>query len=845
MSLTPGEKLGPYEILAPIGAGGMGQVFQARDSRLNRLVAVKIAQGPFTERFEREARAVAALNHPHICTLYDVGPNYLVMEYIDGKPLAGPLPMETVVRYAGQIASALDAAHRAGIVHRDLKPANILVTKAGVKLLDFGLAKLGAGAAAGPLGETAVTATVTQDGAIIGTLHYMSPEQLEGKIVDARSDIFAFGCVLYEMITGRMAFPGDSQASVIAAILERQPAPLIGAPPLVAKAIERCLAKEPDDRWQSAPDVASVLQLASSAAPVPAPTAGNRRLLLGLIAAACFIALAAAIATSWSIKPPQIAQWSGSQLGGPAVALTPRISPDGSLVAFLAMVDGQSQLAVLKPQTGNWTVLTHQHNLGEIKEIAWASDGATLYFDRFSGVPAGVYSVPVLGGEPRLVVDAAADPQVLADGGLTVIRVNSKRNLQLYRFRPDSGKIEPLPVIPLSPRLAAVRATPDGKHLLVFGNRADAAGDRLERGFFSMDPDGGNLKQLAPRVMLPGSPQQGALAFAGYPDGRHVLLSVPSGALYRFLKIPIDGGDAVEPLFTASLEAGAIDVARDGSIFADQLWEERTLLRFSASGGAPERLTVPYSQKVSLMAVLPDGRPLMQMFSNNRSHVVIVQADGSLSPLLESGEACGPPASLAGAGHVALMTDTPREVAVVGVKEGRILTRVKLQHGPATSLAASPDGSILYYSAAGFIWSAPVSGGEESRLAPGDSVAADPNGKELVIAAAQQDSITLSRLPVSGGPAKPVPIQPGMQIPAPVLASGAVAGDGRIATAISTASQWFYSLGVIDPRKVAVTILPAAADEVASSPMWTPDGKIVAEGREFNFTIWQFRSSAK
>ena len=211
--------MGPYEILVPIGAGGQGEVYKARDTRLERTVAIKVAAAKFSERFEREARAVAALNHPHICTLYDVGPDYLVMEYVEGQPLKGPLPVEKAVEYARQILDALDAAHRQGIVHRDLKPANILVTKHGVKLLDFGLAKAERAKATSASDET-VTQSITQEGTILGTLQYMAPEQLQGKGVDARSDLFSFGCVLYEMLTGKRAFERASAPSVIAAVLE-------------------------------------------------------------------------------------------------------------------------------------------------------------------------------------------------------------------------------------------------------------------------------------------------------------------------------------------------------------------------------------------------------------------------------------------------------------------------------------------------------------------------------------------------------------------------------------------------------------------------------------------------
>jgi serine/threonine protein kinase len=190
--MTSGARIGPYELLDAIGAGGMGEVWKARDTRLNRTVAIKVSKEQFSERFEQEARVVAALNHPHICQLYDVGPDYLVMEFVEGAPLKGPMPIGTAVEYAGQILEALDAAHRKGITHRDLKPANILLTKQGIKLLDFGLAKQTA-----PTQETDTTRALTGQGQILGTLQYMSPEQLQGKPTDMRSDLFAFGCVLY------------------------------------------------------------------------------------------------------------------------------------------------------------------------------------------------------------------------------------------------------------------------------------------------------------------------------------------------------------------------------------------------------------------------------------------------------------------------------------------------------------------------------------------------------------------------------------------------------------------------------------------------------------------------
>src|SRR5215472_10107087 len=238
--LKPGDTLGPYRVDALIGKGGMGEVYRATDTRLGRPVAIKISAREFSDRFEREARAISSLNHPHVCTLYDVGPNYLVMEFVDGEPLSrrterGPMPLEDVLQYGIQIADALAAAHAKGVIHRDLKPANILLTASGVKVLDFGLAKFGGSAKFGASGSSEVatrTEPITESGSILGTLNYMAPEQAEGKDTDERSDIFSFGAVLYEMLTGARAFDGESKTAVLAAILKDQPAPIQQFQPL-------------------------------------------------------------------------------------------------------------------------------------------------------------------------------------------------------------------------------------------------------------------------------------------------------------------------------------------------------------------------------------------------------------------------------------------------------------------------------------------------------------------------------------------------------------------------------------------------------------------------------------
>jgi eukaryotic-like serine/threonine-protein kinase len=266
MPLSVGDRLGPYEILAPIGVGGMGEVYKARDTRLGRTVAIKMVRGEHMERFEHEARAIAALSHPHICTLHDVGADYLVMEYVEGAALRGPIPARETVRLAMQIADALDAAHHKGIIHRDLKPGNILVSANGIKLLDFGLAKLAPASTA-----EADTVTQTLAGAILGTVAYMSPEQAEGKPVDARSDIFSFGVVLYETLSGRRPFTGDTTVSTLAAILREQPRQLV-APQDLARIVARCLAKSPADRFQSMTELKAALEQASTNAAEQQPS---------------------------------------------------------------------------------------------------------------------------------------------------------------------------------------------------------------------------------------------------------------------------------------------------------------------------------------------------------------------------------------------------------------------------------------------------------------------------------------------------------------------------------------------------------------------------------------------
>jgi len=365
-----GKTLGPFRITEKLGEGGMGEVYKARDTRLDRTVAIKVLpaavanDADLRSRFEREARSISALNHPNICTLYEYdsseGNDFLVLEYIEGETLAsrldrGALKLDEALRIAVQIADALDAAHRRGITHRDLKPGNIMLTKAGAKLLDFGLAKFRAEVSLSKQEFlSARTLTVTTKGTILGTIQYMAPEQLEGKDVDARSDIFALGLVIYEMVTGRKAFEGKSQASLIAAILERDPAPMTERQPLTPPSLERvvraCLAKDPDERWQSAADIRRELAWLHESGTVSAIPSVRRvpkweRVVWG---GAVLLLLAALIASVFLRKSPspELPQVSFEIPLPPQTTLTSlSISPDGRRIVFSATgADGQSHL---------------------------------------------------------------------------------------------------------------------------------------------------------------------------------------------------------------------------------------------------------------------------------------------------------------------------------------------------------------------------------------------------------------------------------------------------------------------------------------------------------------------
>jgi len=492
MALTSGTKLGPYEIQSPLGAGGMGEVYRARDTRLDRTVAVKILPEHLSSdparklRFEREAKTVSALNHPNICYLFDVGSqdgiDFLVMESIEGDSLAqrlakGALPTEQVLKIGTEVADALDKAHRSGVVHRDLKPGNIMVTKTGAKLLDFGLAKPAVSPASSvSLAATAGSSPLTEQGTLVGTFQYMSPEQVEGKDLDGRSDIFSFGAVLYEMVTGHRAFEGKSQLSVASAILEKEPAPISSIKPLTPRSLDhvvrRCLAKNPDDRWQSARDLALELQSISqvdsapptSTAFAPSPSRTRRRELIAW-AVTAFVLLASV--ASWLLRPrsefsalptyssiiPPVGtsfQIEGDQGAPPALA------SNGRAVVFGAGDD----LWYRSLRGGTERALPGTHGA---TFPFWSSDSSSIGFF----ADAKLKTLDVSSGVVRSLCDAPS-ARGGSWGSAGIILFSPAVRDVLYQIPAAGGS--PTPVTHMDPKLHTTHRwpffLPDGQHFL-------------------------------------------------------------------------------------------------------------------------------------------------------------------------------------------------------------------------------------------------------------------------------------------------------------------------------------------------------------------------------------------
>ena len=597
MSLAAGTKLGPYEIVSPLGAGGMGEVYRARDTRLDRTVAIKVlpqhlADTPEArQRFEREARAISSLNHPRICTLFDVGSqdgtDYLVMEYLEGETLAdrivrGPLPLDQVLKIGAEISEALDKAHRAGITHRDLKPGNVMLTKAGAKLMDFGLARAaGTGmAGAAPLLSAAITLTspsplaspVTAAGTIIGTVQYMSPEQIHGKEADARSDIFALGAVLYEMATRRRAFEGKSQLSVASAILEKEPEPVSAliptSPPYLDQVIRTCLAKDPDDRFQNAHDLMLQLRWIGEAASsphsmvVPKIEQPTWQRIGPLAIAALAVVASVAIWGPWRASPqaPAVVHFNIPAATGEEYTMIGgglAISPDGTYVAFAA--------EELKNHNHRQLFLRRMDRDENIP-IQGSEDAHSPFFSPDSHWIAftannKLQKVPVTGGTPITICDEPSNSSGDWASDDTIYFVSGFE--KLFRVSGAGGKLpEEVVNIPHKAGEQGIRwpqALPGGKAVLYVIGGADPGGSDNAR-ICVLELKTGQQKTLVQGGTFPRYVSSGHLVYA--QDGR--LLAVP----FDLQKLEVTGTS--EPVVDDVWQGGggyaAYDVSLNGSL---------------------------------------------------------------------------------------------------------------------------------------------------------------------------------------------------------------------------------------------------------------------------------------
>jgi Tol biopolymer transport system component/predicted Ser/Thr protein kinase len=622
-----GTSLGPYQILSLVGAGGMGEVYRARDTRLERTVAVKILpdhlsdSAELRERFEREARTVASLNHPHICTLYDIGhqdgTDFLVMEYLEGETLAeclkkGPLPLEQVLQYAIEIADALDKAHRKGITHRDLKPGNIMLTKSGAKLLDFGLAKLRwpQGSVANQSARPTEGGNLTAQGTILGTLQYMAPEQLEGKEADARTDIFAFGTVVFEMATGKKAFEGKSQASVISAIMSSDPAPMSSlqpmTPPALDRVVKKCLRKDPDERWQATRDVkdelkwiaegGSEVSLAATAEVKSGRVLRRWTLMLGL-----GTLLLGAGVTGFALldlKPssPQqpISRFTitlppGQQLAGLASGPALALSPDGTRLAYVARQSGTQQLYLRAMDSLDIKAVPDTE--GAVSPF-FSPDGQWLGF--FAN--AKLKKVPLNGGAALTLGDATS-PLGASWGSQGTITLVPAAGSSLLQISDTGGTVKPLTRLE---RGSWPELLPGGKAVLfgagVFGNWKVAAqslisGERrilVQEGTTPRYAHSGHLiyAQGATLMALPFDPQRLEATGAAAPAVEGIL-QFPSGAAHY----------SISPKGTLVYVPGGVQAAQGKLV-----WVTRN--------GAEQPLAAPVRGYFNMLRLSPDGRRL-------------------------------------------------------------------------------------------------------------------------------------------------------------------------------------------------------------------------------------------
>jgi eukaryotic-like serine/threonine-protein kinase len=611
MGLEPGTKLGPYEIVAPLGAGGMGEVYRARDLRLGREVAVKIVSGTYSQdtdhlrRFEQEARAASALNHPNIIVLYDIGTHegapYLVIELLEGVTLrdrlmSGPLPVRKAIEYAVQVAQGLASAHDKGIVHRDLKPENIFVCRDGrIKILDFGLAKL---AGPEPSDKTLTHLELpnqTREGVALGTAGYMSPEQVRGEKADARSDIFSFGAVLYEMLSGQRAFEGRTPADRASAILKDEPEELMARarniPPALDRVVRRCLEKSPETRFQSARDLAFYLESISSASESAASAAlaalSNKKPMQVKRLAAIALLLAVGVAGWWlgrssEARPAYVKFLRLTDFVG--LEESPAFSPDGKSVAFVSDSTGSRQIWVRLLTGGPPLQITK--GTGAHLDPRWAQDSASIIY--FTPPPEGdaqgaLWEVSALGGAPRILTAAMSGADVSHDGKrLTFFRLNGKQ-MELVVADRDGSNVRVVNQAVLSFSYRLPRWSPDDASIAYLHSQENWADD-----IYVVSSSGGTPRRLTNDVALMSgvawSPDGSSLIFSTARGS--TLLYLPTLHLWRISK----SGTGLRQLTFGDEGDESPDVDRTGRVVVSRKHMDFNIWKFPVDGSTEENV---------------------------------------------------------------------------------------------------------------------------------------------------------------------------------------------------------------------------------------------------------------
>ena len=854
MALISGTELGPYQIIAPLGAGGMGEVYRARDRRLGRDVALKIlpkevANDPERrQRFELEARALAALNHPNVVAVYDVGQGYVVGELVDGRSLRGAkLGLRKTIEVAAQIASGLAAAHDAGIVHRDLKPDNIVLTRDGrPKILDFGLAK----SQATLTGVDETASLETEAGVVLGTPGYMSPEQIRGRAIDQRSDIFSFGVILYELLAGRRAFPGETSAEAITAILKQEPPELPETVPIALRqVVAHCLEKDAGERFQSARDLRFALsQVAENGnqGRIRASRSPVKAWVLGALASVAIIAATVA-ATRWLWGDSALPQWSGVLLGGPDRALDPRLSPDGNLLAFKAFDKAQTQVAVMKPESGNWSFLTHRRDRGVVQHVSWSPDGSLIYFDRVTNVPLGVYSVPVLGGEERLVLENAKSPEALPDGSLLVSRAGAGGEDQLYRFWPETGRIQVFSLQqPRYKAAACSRMVPGGKEVITYASPIGVSGEGP--GLYAIDLATNATRRLA----LPEQEVNTFEAWTVAGDGKSVLAALPAGSITRIVAIPTASHSVARTLFTVTSGVWFLEPSREHGLFVNLVDRPLELVQLSSGGAGPsERLaSLPLTAGLDQILLLPDGRTVMPARVSSHIRLMAVEKGKDPLPLVNTQEETAAPMTLAGPREIAFVIGPlpHNTIALADTASGRVIRRIAPGKGKINGLTATADGGTLYFCAGGSVWAVPSSGGETRAVSTGEYAVMDISNHSLIVLRGESSHIRMFRVPLDGAAEREIPFSNSIPLYGDhggFFSSGSIDAKGRLLIGLSPFDSWFNPLAILATDTGRITRVTGESLSDHHSGVWTPDGQILSAQVSMRATVWKFQPVEK